>query len=130
MDDEKKNTSPEGSETPTPATQGDKAPEGQPKQINWVARLLGGDILQSKWVLKQMPLVVLCLIYCLVLVFCRYTVEGLTMESRLQQERLDSLQQERNNMQKNYQETVKISQIAARLDSSGVGITAGPPYEI
>jgi hypothetical protein len=33
-------------------------------------------------------------------------------------------------LQKRYQETIKISKIAEMLDSTGVGITAGPPYEI
>ena len=46
------------------------------------------------------------------------------------QERINFLRESRIELQKRYQETVKISQIAALLDSSGVGITAGPPFEI
>ena len=33
-------------------------------------------------------------------------------------------------MQKQYQQSVKMSQIAEDLKETGVGITAGPPYEI
>ena len=45
-------------------------------------------------------------------------------------ERINDLREQRIQMQKQYQKSVKISQIAEDLRESGVGITSGPPYEI
>ena len=100
------------------------------KKTNWLSRILGGEVLQSKIVVKQLPLIFLCCFYALILVYNRYQVEDLTKGKLAAQERINYLRESRIELQKRYQETVKISQIAALLDSTGVGITAGPPYEI
>ena len=95
-----------------------------------VPRILGGDVLQSRQVLKRIPLIVLLCIYALVLVYSRYRVEDLTKEKLEAQDRINYLRETRIELQKRYQETIKISEIAELLDSTGVGITAGPPYEL
>ncbi|MBQ6068119.1 MAG: hypothetical protein IJK84_01335 [Bacteroidales bacterium] len=109
-------------------------PTGQPseekKQHGWLAKIMGGDVLQSKAVVRQMPVVLLCCFYALLLVYNRYKVEDLTKAKLEAQERINFLRESRIELQKRYQETVKISQIAELLDSTGVGITAGPPFEI
>jgi hypothetical protein len=64
------------------------------------------------------------------LVYNRYRVEDLTKAKIEAQERINYLRESRIELQKRYQETIKISKIAEMLDSTGVGITAGPPYEI
>ena len=100
------------------------------KKPNWLSRILGGDVLQSKAVTKQIPVILLCCFYGLMLVYNRYKVEDLTKAKLAAQERINFLRESRIELQKRYQETVKISQIAQLLDSTGVGITAGPPFEI
>lgn len=100
------------------------------RRPNWAARIVGGDLLQSRVVLKQTKLILLIILYGLGLVFCRYRVEGLSKEKLAAQERINYLRESRIELQKRFQETVKISRIAEMLDSTGVGITAGPPYEI
>lgn len=100
------------------------------KKTNWLSKILGGDVLQSKAVLRQIPLILLGCLYALVLVYNRYQVEDLTKSKVLAQERINCLREVRIELQKHYQETIKISQIADLLDSTGVGITAGPPFEI
>lgn len=100
------------------------------KRPNWMSRILGGDVLQSQMVLRQIPLIVLLCIYGLLLVYNRYQVEDLTKAKIAGEERIDVLREKRIELQKRYQETIKISEIAERLDSTGVGITAGPPFEI
>ena len=95
-----------------------------------VSRILGGDVLQSRQVLKRIPLIILLCFYALVLVYSRYRVEDLTKEKIDAQERINYLRETRIELQKRYQETIKISEIAELLDSTGVGITAGPPYEL
>lgn len=96
----------------------------------WLSKLLGGQALQSKWVMRQIPLLLLICFYALVLVYMRYQVEDLTRSKLEAQERINYLRETRIELQKHYQETIKISQIAELLDSTGVGLTAGPPYEI
>lgn len=107
-----------------------KQQSGEKKKPNWLSRILGGDVLQSKAVLRQIPVILLGCFYALILVYNRYKVEDLTKAKLAAQERINFLRESRIELQKRYQETVKISQIAQMLDSTGVGITAGPPFEI
>ncbi len=109
--------------------QGQEQPKAE-KKPNWLSRILGGDVLQSKAVLRQIPVILLGCFYALILVYNRYKVEDLTKAKLAAQERINFLRESRIELQKRYQETVKISQIAQMLDSTGVGITAGPPFEI
>ena len=100
------------------------------KAARGIGRVLGGDVLAEKLVLKQIPLVLLCLVYLLLIVGNRYKVESLSREKAATEERINYLREHRIQMQKQYQQSVKISQIAEDLKESGVGITSGPPYEI
>ena len=100
------------------------------KVARGVGKVLGGDLLADKLVLRQIPLLILCLIFLLLMVGNRYRVESLSREKIAVQERINDLREHRIQMQKQYQKSVKISQIAEDLSQSGVGITSGPPYEI
>ena len=94
------------------------------KRTNWLSRILGGEVLQSRAVV-----VMLCF-YAILLVYNRYRVEDLTKERTATQDRITYLREARIELQKRYQETIKISQIAEMLEGTGIGITAGPPYEL
>lgn len=100
------------------------------KMAKGISKILGGDILGDKLVLNQIPLLLLCLFFLLLLVANRYKVESLSREKMASMERINDLREQRIQMQKQYQKSVKISQIAEDLRESGVGITSGPPYEI
>ncbi len=100
------------------------------KTARGIGRVLGGDVLGDQMVLKQIPLVLLCLFYLLLIVGNRYRVESLSREKAATEERINYLREHRIQMQKQYQQSVKISQIAEELKETGVGITSGPPYEI
>ena len=100
------------------------------KRKNVVGSVLGGDVLQSKRVLKRVPLIVLLCLYGIALVYNRYHIEDLSRKKIELQNEINYLRQKRIEQQKHFQETVKISQIAELLDSTGIGITAGPPYEL
>jgi hypothetical protein len=100
------------------------------KTARGIGRVLGGDVLGDQMVLKQIPLVLLCLFYLLLIVGNRYRVESLSREKVATEERINYLREHRIQMQKQYQQSVKISQIAEELKETGVGITSGPPYEI
>lgn len=95
-----------------------------------VAKVLGGDILVDKMVLRQIPLLLLCLACILVVIANRYNVEKISRDKQETEVRINFLREHRIQMQKQYQQSIKISQIAEDLRESGVGITAGPPYEI
>lgn len=90
-----------------------------------VTHFLGGQ-----WLRKQIPLILLCVLFFLLLVFNRYQVENLSKKKIALQESIDYLREQRIQMQKEYQESIKISRIAKELDSAGVGFISGPPYEI
>lgn len=94
------------------------------------AKVLGGDILADKMVLRQIPLLLLCLGCLLVVIANRYHVEKISRDKQDTEVRINFLREHRIQMQKQYQQSIKISQIAEDLKESGVGITAGPPYEL
>ena len=95
-----------------------------------LGKVLGGDVLADKLVLRQIPLVLLCLFYLLLIVGNRSRVESLSLEKAATENRINYLREHRIQMQKQYQQSVKISQIAEDLKETGVGITSGPPYEL
>ena len=116
--------------SPSPAVEEEPAAAAAPrtprrsaKAARGLGRVLGG-------VLKQRPLVLLCLLYLLLIVGNRYRVENLSREKAATEERINYLREHRIQMQKQYQQSVKISQIAEDLKGTGVGITSGPPYEL
>lgn len=113
---------------------GDDAPRGRGKRVDKVAKgvskVLGGDILGDRLVVRQIPLMLLCLLFLLLIVANRYKVESLSREKEATEERINDLREHRIQMQKQYQKSVKISQIAEELSEEGVGITSGPPYEL
>lgn len=92
--------------------------------------ILGADFLKKKSVVKQIPLMLLILVYALALVGNRYRVESLVKDKEATKERVEFLREHKIMMQKQYQETIKISQIAKDLDTLGIGLTAGPPFEL
>ncbi len=97
---------------------------------NRVASVLGGDVLKSRTVLKQMPLLLLILVFCLVMVTIRYRVEALNKKKSALETQVSYLREQRVQMQKQYQESIRISRIDRDLDTIGVGLVAGPPYEL
>lgn len=104
--------------------------EKSSKGARTFAKVLGGDILADKMVLRQIPLLLLCLGCLLVVIANRYNVEKISRDKQETELRINYLREHRIQMQRQYQQSIKISQIAEDLKESGVGITAGPPYEI
>jgi len=115
--------------TPANGVQSNEVKEKK-KKPNWTSRIVGGDVFTSSSVQRQIPLIALLCLFGIALVWNRYTIEDLSRQKQRKQDEILFLRQKRIELQKRYQETIKISQIAERLDSTGVGITAGPPYEL
>lgn len=95
-----------------------------------LSNLLSGEVLNKQWFRNQRLLLLLIAAFCIILVTNRYYVEHLTKDKLATEERIKFLREERIQMKKDYQESVKISHIASQLDSLGVGLIAGPPYEL
>lgn len=93
-------------------------------------KVLGGDMLKSKAVLKQIPLLLLILAFCLAMVAVRYRVETLTKERDKLQTEIGYLREQRVQMQRQYQEAIRISRMDKELDSLEIGIVDNPPYEL
>lgn len=87
-------------------------------------------MLESGVVLKQIPLLLLILAFCLLMVKIRYRVESLNKEKERMQKEVSYLREQRVQMQKQYQESIRISRIDQELDTIGVGLVAGPPFEL
>ena len=95
-----------------------------------LAQVLGGDMLGSHFVLKQIPLLLLILGFCLLMVAIRYRVESLNKQKDRMKKEVSYLHEHRVQMQKQYQESIRISRIDRELDTVGVGLVAGPPFEL
>ena len=95
-----------------------------------LAQVLGGDMLGSHFVLNQIPLLLLILGLCLLMVKVRYRVESLNKQKDRLQKEVSYLREQRVQMQKQYQESIRISRIDQELDTVGVGLVAGPPFEL
>ena len=107
-----------------------KGPTKGGKVAKGLAKVLGGDILADKLVLRQIPLLLLCMVFLLLIVGVRYRVESLSRAKMAKEEQINELREKHIRILRSNQETVKISQIAKELKETGVGITSGPPYEI
>lgn len=86
--------------------------------------------MESRFVLRQIPLVLLILVLCLLIVAVRYRVESLTKEKNNLQNQVSYMREVRVQMRRQYQESIRISRIDRDLDTIGVGLVAGPPYEL
>ena len=95
-----------------------------------LAKVLGGDMLGSHFVLRQIPLLLLILGGCLLMVEVRYTVESLNKKKDALQKEVSYLREQRVQMQKQFQESIRISRIDRELDTVDVGLVAGPPFEL
>lgn len=100
------------------------------KKKSSISTILGGDIFKSRTVLKQMPLLILILVLSLVIVSMRYRVESLYREKKELERSISLLHEKRLRMQKQYQQSIRISTVDQKLDTIGVGLVPGPPYEI
>ena len=124
---------PEAMPTPEPST-----PEKPKEKVKLgktertLSRVLAGDMLADKFVIRQIPLVLLCLVCFLMVVANRYNVETVIRDRIDTQERISRLREKRTEIQVKYQQGVSISRIAEVLKDNGsdVSIIAGPPYEI
>ena len=95
-----------------------------------LAKTLGGDVLESQVVLKQIPLMLVIVAMCLITVFVRYRVESLNKEKNKLAKNVSYMRERRVQMQKRYQESIRISRIGQELDTLKVGLGGGPPFEL
>ena len=108
----------------------EKAPIKDLSNATIAKRVMRGDLLTSQAVKSQLLVGMLIVLGFIVVVGMRYRVEKLQKEKIAIEERIGSLREHKIQMQKNYQESVKISNIAEQLDTLGVGLISGPPYAI
>ena len=105
-------------------------PKSKKPSKNYIGKFLGGEFLKGSWVKQSVPFLAIIVAFWLLAVSNRYRVEKLTKEKIKVEDNIKYIREKRLQTQKEYQESVKISRIANELDSVGVGLIAGPPYEI
>lgn len=115
---------------PEEEEQYEEAPTQKRRHRKGLTGVLNGELLRSKSLMRQIPLGILIIVYLALLITNRYRVEDLAKERIELKERINFLREHKIQMQKQYQESITISTIAKQLDSTGVGIIGGPPYEI
>ncbi len=130
-DAEKSNTdSEELNEDKDENNEASEAPHNKVNAKKIMKSVIGGDILNGKWIKKQIPLMLLILFFLIIIVSNRYKVENLTKERIATKDRIDQMREQRIQARSQYQHSIQISTIAEQLDTIGVGIVAEPPYLI
>lgn len=84
----------------------------------------------KKGLIRYVPWLAMIVCCLLVLIYNRYRIEDLVKEKNDTEERIKYLREHRIQMQKKYQESTKISKVAEELDTVGIGLLSGPPYEL
>ena len=100
------------------------------KSVGWLKETLGGDLLSRDFLRKNLLLLLLVMVLLMLVISNRYRVEQLSREKKALKEEINYLRENSIQMQREYQQSIKISCIAEALDSVGVGMIAGPPFEI
>ena len=132
--------SPKTSETASPsdapeASTGDSTPEATPtegkkKKTSWMRMVFGGEMLLTHNALRQIPLAMLILLFCIAIVSNRYTMENLRKEIIQTRKEIDELSMQQIQLKSQYQQSIKISTIANSLDSAGVKLVTEPPLTL
>ena len=100
------------------------------KKKNIFGILFGGDILDNKLLSKNYGLLLLICFFSILLVGNRYWVEQLSRDKGDLEKEIQYLKQHNMDIQQKYQESVKITQISDQLDTLGIRLISGPPYEV
>lgn len=96
----------------------------------WLSKLLSGEMLKSESIQKNWGLILLLLGFGVLMVANRYHVENLEKKKEHIEEQVKYLNERKVQIQKQLQEQVSISNIAQALDSVGIKVISGPPYEL
>ena len=95
-----------------------------------IRELLRNNKITRRGLRRYVPWIFMVVMCFAVLIFNRYRLEDLVKEKNDTEERIKYLREHRIQMQKIYQESTKISKIAEELDTLGIGLLSGPPYEM
>ncbi|MCR4811683.1 MAG: hypothetical protein K5867_03695 [Bacteroidales bacterium] len=95
-----------------------------------IRELLRNNKITRRGLRRYVPWLFMVVMCFAVLIFNRYRLEDLVKEKNDTEERIKYLREHRIQMQKIYQESTKISKIAEELDTLGIGLLSGPPYEM
>lgn len=95
-----------------------------------VRGILKNNRITRRGLRRYVPWIFMVVMCFVALIFNRYRLEDLVKEKNETEERIKYLREHRIQMQKIYQESTKISKIAEELDTLGIGLLSGPPYEM
>ncbi|MBP5536421.1 MAG: hypothetical protein J6X62_06470 [Bacteroidales bacterium] len=87
-----------------------------------------GQPITSKTLMNWLPCIIFIAILCLLLVWHRYYVEQLSKERKAATERINMLKERQTDIQKESQQSVKISKILEEMDTLGQPMQVAPPY--
>lgn len=124
---EASNPSPDDSKPEAATAKGD---EKGKKKTSWMRQVFGGEMLMTRKALRQIPLVMLIIFFCILMVSNRYTMENLRKEIVQTRKEIDELSMQQIQLKSQYQQSIKISTIANSLDSAGVSLVTEPPLTL
>lgn len=95
-----------------------------------VIDIIGGRILVKKSVLSQIPLLIMIVIYSISMVANRYYIEQTSIEIKDLQKEIDELQIRKIQVECDYVNMIKISEMSKRLESKGIQQSTDRPSKV
>lgn len=95
-----------------------------------VIDIIGGRILVKKSVLSQIPLLIMIVVYSISMVANRYYIEQTSIEIKDLQKEIDELQIRKIQVECDYVNMIKISEMSKRLESKGIQQSTDRPSKV
>ena len=95
-----------------------------------VIDIIGGRILVKKSVLSQIQLLIMIVIYSISMVANRYYIEQTSIEIKDLQKEIDELQIRKIQVECDYVNMIKISEMSKRLESKGIQQSTDRPSKV
>lgn len=128
----KKKVPEDSPETPesTPKTQPENQPvfETQPQNSNgsWWQTFISGNLLLRKKFIANIPFILYVSALLVLLIYNRYKMEHLVMETNRVNKEIKSLQQRHSEVRMKYQNATRLFEIQSKLESTGIAISQEP----
>ncbi|MBQ8045478.1 MAG: hypothetical protein IJ269_03895 [Bacteroidales bacterium] len=92
--------------------------------------IMGGKILIRKFMLSQIPLMIMIVVYSIAMVSNRYYIENTSIEIKELQKEIKELNIKHIQFKCDYMNTIMISEVAKKLESLGIQQSTDRPLKI
>lgn len=102
--------------------------ETQPQNFkgNWWQTFISGNLLLRKKFIANIPFIIYVSVLLVLLIYNRYKMEHLVMETNRVNREIKSLQQRHSEVRMKYQNATRLFEIQSKLETTGIAISQEP----